>query len=291
MKRLILVLTIVCITLVTFAQEKNDTTKVWKTNGNFSINFNEATFSNWLAGGTNSLSGVALFDLNFDYKKDKNSWENFFHLGYGLQKEDGNDVIKSEDKIEFNSKYGRQTNNEKIFISGLFNFRTQMANGYEYPDTETRISGLFAPAYFSLALGLDYKPSDKLSLFLSPISGKFTVVSDDDIVGDGAFGLEKSENFRSEMGAFFKAEAKAKLVKNVDLTTKIDLFSNYLEEPQNIDINWDLTINMKINSFLSANFISSLLYDHDVLIPLEGDKVGRRIQFKHLFGVGLNYKF
>ena len=291
MKNFILLLSALAFSFPGYAQGEKDTTKNWQTNGNFNISLNEATFTNWVAGGKNSMSGVALFDINANYKKDKNSWENYLHLGYGLQKEKDNDVIKSEDKIEFNSKYGRQTKNEKLFVSGLLNFRTQLGNGYEYPDTEHKISAFLAPAYLSLALGLDYKPSEKLSLFLSPVTGKFTLVNDPDIVGDGAYGLKKGESIRSEMGAYFKAELKTQLIENVDLDSKLGLFSNYFEDPQNIDINWDMAINMKINNYLSASFISNLIYDHDVLIPLEGDKTGRRIQFKHLFGVGLNYKF
>lgn len=291
MKKIQVFILFVAFAASVFAQENQDSIKNWSISGNISLNFSEASFSNWIAGGKNSVSGVGLFDLNANYSKGKDSWENTFHLGYGLQKEKDNDAIKSEDRIEINSKYGRKTKNEKILISGLLNFKSQMANGYNYPDTEDKISGLFAPAYINIATGIDYKPCDKLSFFVSPVSGKFTIVNDDDLSDAGAFGVDPGKKVRSEMGATFNAEVKTPVVPNVDLHSKINLFSNYFHNPQNIDVNWDVTVNMKINDFLSANLITNLIYDDDILIPLEDGRIGKRIQFKQLFGAGLSLKF
>ena len=275
------------------AQDDKARASSWKRGGDFTLNFSQVSFSNWAAGGKNSVSGVALFNYSANYSRDRLNWDNSLNLGYGLLKEGANDLIKSEDKMDLSSKLGyRMSEDGKWLYSGLLNFRSQFANGYKYPDTQNRISALFAPAYFTLALGADYKPSDKFSLFLSPLGSKFTIVTDEELSLAGAFGVEKGKKFRAEMGGSLKSELKFPVVENVDVQTVLGLFSNYLKNPQNIDINWDFRVNMKINKFLSANIVTNMIYDHDILIPVDdaGNK-GRRVQWKQLFGAGLSFKF
>lgn len=198
MKKVTLAIVALFYALGISAQEVKDTT-YWKRNGDFTLNFSQVSFSNWAAGGKNSVSGVALYNYAANYLKDRMSWDNSLNLGYGLLKEGSNELIKSEDKMEFNSKAGyRMAPESKWFYSGLLGFRSQFANGYKYPDTDNRISALFAPAYLSFALGADYKPSDKFSLFLSPIGSKFTFVGDDELAP--LFGLKDGKNMRAEMG-------------------------------------------------------------------------------------------
>lgn len=267
------------------AQEVKDTT-YWKRNGDFTLNFSQVSFSNWAAGGKNSVSGVALYNYAANYLKDRMSWDNSLNLGYGLLKEGSNELIKSEDKMEFNSKAGyRMAPESKWFYSGLLGFRSQFANGYKYPDTDNRISALFAPAYLSFALGADYKPSDKFSLFLSPIGSKFTFVGDDELAP--LFGLKDGKNMRAEMGGSLRSELKLPIATNVDMVTTLGLFSNYLHNPQNIDVNWDFRVNMKINKYLSANLITNMIYDDDIQI----DGKNSLVQWKQLFGAGFSYKF
>ena len=273
------------------AQNNQDTT-YWKVSGQASLNFSQVSFSHWVAGGRNSVSGVGLFNINANYKKEKLHWENSLKTGYGLLKEEESMVTKTDDKLELNSKLGIETNNEHILYSSFVNFNTQFANGYNYPDTDNKISGFFAPAYLTLAAGIDFQPSDKFSLFATPLSGKFTFVTDEGLSNQGAFGVEPGENARAEFGASLKSELKTPVVKNVDMTTTLSLFSNYLDNPENIDVRWDLMLNMKINDYLSANFVTNLIYDHDILVPLDdSDRKGRRVQLKQLLGVGLSYNF
>ncbi|MHA7111428.1 DUF3078 domain-containing protein [Sunxiuqinia elliptica] len=294
MKKLLILLMV--LPLVGFSQAESDSTKVWKFGGNASINFSQVSLSNWAAGGKSSASGTFLFNSFANYQKGKISWENSLDLGYGLMKEEDSQSVKTDDKIDFSSKIGLKGKG-KIFYSALFNFRTQMADGFKYPDRDNRISTFMAPGYFTLALGADYKPNDKFSLFVSPITGKMTVVTDDVLSDEGAFGVDPGKKSRGEMGAFLKTQFKTTVVENVSLETKLDLFSNYLDTPQNIDIHWDILLNMKINDYLSANLITNLIYDDDVSIAIDkdGDGVidekGPRVQFKELFGVGLSFKF
>ncbi|WP_159521361.1 DUF3078 domain-containing protein [Sunxiuqinia indica] len=285
--------------LVGFSQSNNDTTKVWTLGGDASINFSQVSLSNWSAGGKSSASGTFLFNAFANYSKDKVSWENSLNLGYGLMKEEDSQSVKTDDKIDFSSKYGLK-GKSKIYYTLLFNFRTQMTDGYKYPDRDNAISTLMAPGYLTLALGADYKPNDKFSLFVSPLTGKMTVVSDDDLSDQGAFGVDPGKKSRTELGAFLKTQFKTTVVENVSLETKLDLFSNYLDKPENIDVHWDVLINMKINDYLSANLITNLIYDDDVDIAVDSNNNGviddaddrsPRVQFKELFGVGLSFKF
>lgn len=274
-----------------FAQNNQDTT-YWKVSGQASLNFSQVSFSHWVAGGKNSVSGVGLFNINANYEKQKIHWENTLKTGYGLLKEEASMVTKTDDKLELNSKLGIETGNEHLLYSSFANFSTQFASGYNYPDTDNKISGFFAPAYLTIAAGIDYQPSEKFSLFATPVSGKFTFVTDEELSNQGAFGIEPGEKARAELGASVKSELKTPVVKNVDMTTTLSLFSNYLDNPENIDVKWDLIVNMKINDYLSANFITNLIYDHDILVPLnDSDRKGRRVQLKQLLGVGISYKF
>ena len=288
MKQVLLLLLILPI----IGYSQTDSTKVWKFGGTASVNFSQVSLTNWAAGGKSSASGTFLFNTFANYTKDKISWENTLDAGYGLMKEGDSQSVKTDDKIDFSSKVGLKSKG-KIFYTVLFNFRTQMAPGYNYPDREKAISNFMAPGYFTLAIGADYKPNDHFSLFLSPLTGKMTIVSDDSLSVAGAFGVDPGKKSRSELGAFLKTHFKTEVVKNVSLETKLDLFSNYLDKPQNIDVHWDVLINMKINDYLSANLNTNLIYDDNIKIAdnTEGGRAVPRVQFKELFGVGLNLKF
>lgn len=300
MKHFSIIVMCLFISTALIGQEKTEAPKLWKKAGDFSINFSQVSFSNWAAGGKNSVSGVALFNYSANYLKDRVSWDNSLNMGYGLLKEQNRSVVKSEDKLEISSKVGyKMTEAGKWFFSGLTNFRTQFADGFNYTnkDYPERISTFFAPAYLTLAVGFDYKPTDKFTLFMSPLSGKFTFVADKELADAGAFGVDPGKKSRAEMGGTLKSELKFKVVKNVDAVTNLTLFSNYLKNPQNIDVNWDFRLNMKINEYLSANLLTNMIYDDDIQVPIDSnddgiiDGKGRRIQLKQLFGAGLSLKF
>ncbi len=294
MKKLLFVLLLIPFAL--FSQEKADTIKLWKFTGLTSVNLSQVSLTNWAAGGQSSSSGVALFNLNGNYLKDNISWENTLNMGYGLQKESNRDVVKTHDKFDLISKFGVKQS-EKIYISTLFNFKTQFAPGYNDSEPRNLISNFLSPAYLTLSPGIDYKPNKFLSFMISPITGKMTIVNDDSLSAKGSFGVDPGEKLRYEIGSFAKLELKTEIMKNVSLQTKIDLFSNYLHNPQNIDVNWDLLINMKINDYLSANLITNLIYDDDVKIDIDTnndgiiESQGPRIQFKEMLGFGLSLKF
>jgi hypothetical protein len=297
----------------------HDTT--WTKGGVLTLNFNQTSLTNWAAGGDNSIAANALLNVFAKYKKKRTAWDNSLDLGYGLIKPGEKDVRKSDDKIDLLSKFGYDaTNKNKWFYTLLFNFKSQFTAGYEYPTDTTKVlvSDFAAPAYFLLALGMDYKPNAYFSLFISPLTMKTTLVSNQDLADAGAFGVDKAEfnaagvkikdgeNVRSEYGAYLNAKFQKDVMTNVNLLTKLDLFSNYTEDPQHIDVNWEVLLAMKINKFLSASINTQLIYDHDITIQeynvVNGFKIpkvnpdgtpvaGPRVQFKEVIGIGLSVKF
>ena len=166
-----------------------------------------------------------------------------------------------------------------------------MDKGFNYPDDSTLISGFLAPAYILIALGMDYKPNDAFTILISPLAGKFTIVRDQNLANTGAFGVEPGKKIRKEFGASLKLMYKGNLMENITFQTKVDLFSNYIDHPENIDINWEVLITMKVNKYISANISASLIYDDDIDIVQENGKIGPATQFKELLGIGLSYKF
>jgi hypothetical protein len=282
-----------------------DTIMGWKKGGVFTATVAQTSLTNWVAGGQNSLSINGLFSGFANLKKGKSVWDNSLDLGYGLMKQGkGESFIKTDDKIDILSKYGREAF-KNVYYSALMNFKTQMTPGYNYPDDSTKISDLFSPAYLTLALGLDYKPNAYFSAFFAPLTGKFTFVTDKQLSDQGAFGVTPGQTTRSEFGGYIRAiysrnDFKSEFLKNVSFTTKIDLFSNYLENPQNIDVSWETLIAMKVNKYLSFNFNTHLIYDDNIQVPFDknndgnveaGESIRSLVQFKEIFGVGLSYKF
>jgi len=291
-------LLIIPILLFSLNAQTQDTVKLWKSGGVGSLNFNQVNLSNWAAGGQSSLSAGAFMNLNLNYKKDKTTWDNTVDLAYGLTQIGDEKIRKSDDKIDFNSKYGRQAY-KKLFYSALVNFKTQFTDGYNYPNDSIIVSGFMAPAYLLLSMGMDYKPAEFISIYVSPLTGKITIVNLQQLADAGAFGVDTGKSIRKEFGAYTTISLKKEIGKNVMLTTKLDLFSNYSHHPQNLDVNWDAMIAFKVNKFITANISTTLIYDEDIKVPVikningKDTQVGTgpRTQFKEVFGLGLSYKF
>lgn len=283
---------------------QNDADTAWKFGGEFSLMLAEASYENWSAGGENSIAFNGMLNLFANYHKGKSKWNNNLALAYGQIKTGDLDYRKSEDKIDLSSVYGLEAA-EKWYYSSLFSFKSQFAPGYEYPgDTaKVKISDFLAPAYVSLGIGMEYTPSESFSFYVSPATARLIIVNDQDLANAGAFGVEpaelddegnmisEGEQTKFEFGAMTRFMYRQEIIKNVVLQSKLELFSNYLEDPQNIDVNWDNLLNMKINKFLSANITAQLLYDHDTKFVDDDGSVGPRTQFKHSIGVGFSYAF
>ena len=274
-------------------EQKADSVKHWKGGGTTSLNFSQVSLSNWSGGGNNSVAGTFLFKGFLNHKKGKLAWDNTLDVGYGLTKQGDYKVAKSEDKLHITTKLGYENGNH-WFYTAMADFKTQFSIGYKDPLVQSvKISDFMAPGYLQFSLGMDYKPSDNFSLLISPLTSKMTFVNDDALSHEGAYGVDVDEKMRGEYGASLKLTAKKKdLIKNVNGYTRLDLFTNYSENPQNIDVDWEFGFDMKINDYLSAVFKTNILYDDDIkYVNNDSVEEGPRVQVKQMFGAGLSYTF
>lgn len=298
MKKIASALSIILVALSVHAQEAIDADTLWKFSGITSLNLSQLSLTNWAAGGDNSIAGNILVKLSPDYDDGILNWDNDLTLGFGLVRQGSDLARKSDDKIDLSSKLGYRASG-KWFYSALLSFKTQFAEGWENPGDVDRvkISNWMAPGYLSLSIGMDFKPNDQFAVLLSPVSGKMTFVLDEDLSAAGSFGLDPGQKVRSEFGGLVKVVYKQEILKNVTVDTKLELFSNYFDHPQYVDVNWDLLLSLKVNDFISASLITQLIYDRDIEFGTDttGDGVADtfepRVQFKELFGVGLTYNF
>lgn len=310
MKRISLSLLALLFTISSFAQTPADSTNSnWELKGVVSLTFSQVALSNWQAGGENSISGNFLIKYSADWKKGDWLWDNDFEAAIGATQLGERDLQKTDDRFELSSKFARVLS-PKWDANVMGTFRSQFTEGFKY-DSDTlvgRISHLMAPGYLFAGVGFTYKPTEWLSVDLSPATSKMTFVMVQELADNGDYGVDAAEydtngvktkdgsNFRFELGGYAKIRIKKELMENVTFETKADFFSNYLENPQNIDITWDVLLVMKVNKWLSCNITTNLIYDDDIDIvtgtnPDGTDIAGPRTQFKETLGVGLTANF
>ncbi|HNQ12187.1 MAG TPA: DUF3078 domain-containing protein [Bacteroidia bacterium] len=308
-KRLLTLILSACL-LLSFGSSsaQEDTTKAWTKSGVFGLNFSQSSFSNWAAGGENSVALNSLFIGGAHYKKNKMIWENDLELAFGEIYQKSTDWRKSDDKIAFSSKVGYKAFKD-WYYAAILGFKTQFAKGYNYPNDSIAISNFLAPAYLNFGLGLDYKPNDNFSCLIAPANLRLIIVNDQDLADVGAYGVDpaeydgnnnivkKGEKTRTEIGGLIRIQYAKDLLENVALKTKLELFSNYIEEPQNIDVLWDVLLSFKVNQYINATLNTSLIYDDNTLVAIDDngddvpDRAAPRTQFKEVFGLGFSYKF
>ncbi len=267
--------------------------RIWKTGGQFSVNINQGSLSNWSAGGDKfSFSLNSFLNVYAFYKKDKHSWDNNLDLAYGLVQTTSLGKRKASDRIDLSSKYGYALN-KHLNLATLFNARSQFARGFAYSktaagaDTATLTSKTFMPTYLLLSLGLDYKPADNFSLFVSPLTGRWVVVGDKQL--GPLYGLDPGKTVKNELGAFVSANYNVKIGANMAFKTKLDLFSNYKKDPQNIDIFWTNVITAKISKYINFSLNVDMIYDDDTQNVTAGK--GPAPQWLQLMGIGFAYNF
>ena len=275
-------------------KDPNDTIpKVWKTGGILRFTMNQSAQDNCSAGGDKNTLGLSSFFSGFAYyKKGKNSWDNTIDLAYGFLSTTSIGNRKSDDKIDLLSKYGYDIG-KNWYISGLVNFRSQFAPGYAYPagKAPVLISDFLAPAYIILSPGLNYKPNDKFSFFISPATFRWIIVKNDSLSAKGAFGVDSGKHVKFEFGAYSTISYTAKISENAVYTGRLDLFSNYLHAPQDVYINMTNLIAVKVTGILTMTVAFNLIYDNDVsTINPDGTTGGAKPQLQELLGIGLQFK-
>jgi len=297
----------------TVSKIKVDSIKYFITTANFGLTFNQLSLTNWASGGESSISGKANVDYKLRYQKEGSSAELIHKSAFGIVGYGAERIEKTEDRLDFSVSYSQKAFKEWTYTS-LFTFKSQFANGYKYPNDSTLVSAFLAPGYLTASLGFKYRKSEKFELFISPASGKFTFVKNQDLADKGAFGVEKAildssgavlvpgKNLLSEFGFNILAIFNKELSKNIDLASSLNLYNNYMDEDRNnrwnIDVDWETKVNFTVNKRIHTVLFLLLKYDHDTDIPvydiIEGQKnqigSGPRLQVKESLGIGFSYK-
>ena len=292
-----------------FLSAQTTDTTYWISGGGTALTFSQVSLTNWAAGGQNSVAINFNFGVFADYNKDRIKWENSLDIAYGLIKQGTGGFDKSDDKLNFVTKYGYQinTNSSKWYLSTLLDFKTQFDKGFDPEDDQTLISDFMAPGYLIVGTGVDYYPNEFLSFSYIPLAGKFTFVGDQGLADNGDYGVDPAirdaignvvtpgESSRTEIGSFFRA----KYLKG-NFESRLELFTNYQEDFGNIDVNWQNALVVNISKVLSTNFFTQLIYDDDIKVGADDNSDGvidemtefkPRVQFKSVIGVGLSYQF
>ena len=279
-----------------FSQENIDSLNIdskWKKSGTILFLVNQSSFSNWSSGGQSSVSGTLKFNYNLNYYENGWAWDTKIQTAFGLNKIGGSDFLrKTDDKIEINSVIGKKFNNNfigKWSYSSFFNFQTQFAKGYNFgKDTNGNInrtekSRFFSPATSLLGVGLYWKRDQDFWINFAPMTAKLILVNRfftrDLSESQTYFGIKKNGNSRFELGASFRSFFKKEIYENIVLQNSLSLYSDYLDNPQNVDFDYTLNIAMQVNKFLSTNIIVQFVYDDNEI---------KRLQIREVFGLGLN---
>jgi hypothetical protein len=290
----------------------------WVKGGNASLNFSQTDLSNWAAGGEKSLSLSSSSNLFANYKKNKMIWENYSFMAYGIVKAGDRDAVKNSDQINIGSRVGYQMAQKGWYYTAAMLGKTQFAPGYRYGADTIRTSDFLAPAYLYLTLGFDYKPSSRLFISFAPAMGKATFVrSNNHIVLISAIPQVDKEgkslyvstpdgfDFQGNNPIKARYEFGGGIVfningsyfsKRVTYTTQLELFSNYFDKPQNIDVIWDFQFRVALTKFVSAQVRLNMMY-FDSQKTFTVDNVGKRVehgpslQVREYFEIGLFYGF
>lgn len=274
---------------------KKDST--WVFTANTSVNFSNVGLSNWSGGGNSSIAIGGVFDGKASKETEKNFLIQSIALNFGVARLGGRGNLfkKTDDQFLLETRYGCKFLKHWSFFSDI-TIRSQFIAGYNYGiDSEgnefedERISNFLAPGYINKGVGVQYKNSI-ISMGIAPFTGKTTLVLDEELSSQGAFGVAPGDYARFELGMNFNAQLEAKILQNTSFKSNLNLFSNY-QNPDKVDVNWETLLELKVNKYITTNFGTTLIYDHDVLIPQENERLSRKVQFRHVLNLNFGYKF
>jgi len=266
---------------IIFSQEKKDSIpKRWNINGRLTFLFNQSAFSNWKSGGENTIATDINVNYDFNYKKNNLSWDNRIITNYGISFSKENGYRKTGDRFEYNSLLGLKTE-KSWYLSFFTNFITQYSKGYNYKkeDTVELISSFFSPAYLSFGPGMLWKKSDNSKINIAPATSRFTFVSDK---FSGKYGVDLGKNTSFSLGFNLSAYFKFSIMENIKMENIINLYSDYLNKPQNVDLDYLINFFINVNKYITMNLRLHTLID---------DNASSRIQFSEILGFGLKYTF
>jgi hypothetical protein len=284
MKKIIQILLLVIICGYARAQDpKKEEKEGWSRFGTFALTVNQGTLKNWAAGGEQNTLGVtSLLNFTVNHKKGKYNWNNYFDIGLGFQDATSfKKFRKVDDRIDVTSKYGYAFR-KNWYATLLLNLNTQALPGYDYSDTLIpKISNFFSPGKVLLSAGLDFKPNDQLSVFISPISIRWIIKADRDFYNIDKFGVAAGKKTYNEIGAYASIKYLKPINRWAAYAGRLDLFSNYKRNPQNVDILFTNLLTLKFNKWLGSTVSVDMIYDDDIL---------KKLQLKEVFGLGITVK-
>ena len=305
-KKTLLSFSLLAISFIASAQEtkkKDSIPDGWNNSGNFAFTFNQAAFNTeWQGGGTTNYAGNISLTYDLNYRKDKVSWNNRFLLDYGLTKKKGDKyTTKTNDRLELNSILGKEIRDTNLYYSLFLNFKTQIGKGYNFnkdleqsdPGYRTEVSHIFSPAYLQFGPGILWKKNDNLYVNVAPLTARFTIVDkqftrvdENDVEAlrkyeeKKYYGVDANKSYKFGLGASLSGYAKFQLMTNVSAENILNLYSDYLQKPENVDIDYTLNLVMKINKVLSTNVTFQAIYDDDAV---------QGFQIREALGIGVNF--
>ena len=274
-----------------YSQELVEKDSLWTKRGNVTVLLNQTGFSDWVGGGTNNFSATIKFDYEWEYKDKGWDWLTNVESAFGIAKyKNAPFARKIDDRILIQSIVGKEFTRNLSF-SAFFNFTSQIGNGYKYKkdsdNNEIRelTTRIFSPAYFQIGSGFLWKKDEKIWVNYSPIASRLILVSkkftDDLLENETYFGVSQNKSSRYELGANLTFHSEGKLLENVNYKQDLKLFSNYIEEASNIDLDYLAQIEINVNPLLTTQLIFQLIYD---------DNAVSRLQVREVFGVGVQLK-
>lgn len=294
MKKILIFSFFICITYLVKAESPKEDTTYWKSKYEAALGFSQAWLANWVKGGEKtSYSANFIMSIYKDYSRKNITWNNYLGIAYGVSKQQSIEKLrKTDDKLNFMTKMGFFAGKHWDY-TGFFEFKSQFDDGFAYPNDSVHISRFMAPAYFQLSAGMNYKPVSYFSVFISPVGSRLTVVTDTSLTKrkDGAYGIYGDNSTLWQVGGSINAIFKKDIMKNVNLLSKLDIFSNYHERPEKVIVNWENNLFMKVNKYISVNVTTMFIFDHKAITKENTGKFSEIAQFRETFGVGLAYTF
>lgn len=284
----------------------------WEKENLLGLNLSEVAFVNWNAGGDNAITAIGRIRFQRNYKFRYVSWKNDLEMRFGWNAQEGRQWRKTDDAIRVSSTFGyRRDTISNWYHSVKANFNTQFADGFKYPDRSNPISRFMAPGYLFLGAGASYiSEGDQFNLYISPITHRSTFVLDQNLANNGAFGvqkavlddagnvLEEGKNLFTSFGFLVTNNWKTPIVKNIAMDHRLSLYTDYLRDFGNVDVEWELNLNLTVNNFVKATIGTYVIYDDDIRFDVQEDADGNiidpgvpRVQLKQLLSVGMAYNF
>lgn len=276
----------------------------WSIGGDGNVGFTQTYLSNWSKGGKSAISMLLVLKgfANYSTLDGKIKWENSGEIRNGWMRTGGSDTEgkkyesqKNDDKFEVISRFGVSAFKE-WYYSAEVDFETQFFYGYKYPTSTnpSPISGFLAPAKTMFKIGLDYKPNNNLSVFLSPITSKSVFIRDTVKINKDNFNIPAGKRKLWVPGLNADISYKANIMPNISYEMKYKMFINYTAPFEKFDINWENLVVMKVNDYIDVRMMFHLIYDDDVLFTVknsEGIEIKKpKLQVKELITVGFSYR-